>query len=402
VQYLNKNGQPMDAGLSYNQGMVVGRYHSKALLPGMLGVRRKVRTADGYAYVRSDDIFKSLGWQETEIKELVRYISYENALVHAQVLNLSGLGPEKTTFEPFFKILCRLDTTIGIENTGVKDADTIRVVDILSGNSFDVRFDGINAPEKSVVTSAYYNQQPSEVEIIDKSSPGFKSSQFTINALKGRVFLLRVKKSRETGGLASESDIENFEPGAGFNKETNYLKEIYGRTLATIFYNVSEEKLISLKDFVYNLFVLYNFDKSKIKKAFKDSFYENSVIYTKYSVIFNNINSSSERFKDSIVGAPVVDHITNYIVGNNEITNPELRRLFSVMVEMKILEQIYKSASRWPMVLWDEYYDDGTPYTLNWELVINNLATVFTNDLLTESDSVNKAIDSVGITTKVK
>ena len=357
----------------------------------MLGVRRKVRTADGYAYVRSDDIFKSLGWQETEIKELVRYISYENALVHAQVLNLSGLGPEKTTFEPFFKILCKLDTTIGIENTGVKDADTIRVVDILSGNSFDVRFDGINAPEKSVVTSAYYDQQPSEVEIIDKSSPGFKSSQFTINALKGRVFLLRVKKSRETGGLASESDIENFEPGAGFNRPANYLKEIYDRTLATIFYNVSEEKLISLKDFVYNLFVLYNFDKSKIQKAFKDSFYEDSVIFTKYSVIFNNINSSN-----------VVDHITNYIVGNSEITNPELRKLFSVMVEMKRLEQIYKSASRWPMVLWDEYYDDGTPYTLNWELVINNLATVFTNDLLTESDSVNKAIDSVGIPTKVE
>lgn len=36
VQYMSKNGQPMDAGLSYNQGMVVGKYHSKALLPGIL------------------------------------------------------------------------------------------------------------------------------------------------------------------------------------------------------------------------------------------------------------------------------------------------------------------------------------------------------------------------------
>jgi hypothetical protein len=66
VQYLNKNGQPMDAGLSYNQGMVVGMHHSKALLPGILGVRRKVRTAEGYTYVRSDDLFQSLGWKETE------------------------------------------------------------------------------------------------------------------------------------------------------------------------------------------------------------------------------------------------------------------------------------------------------------------------------------------------
>ena len=390
VQYLNKNGQPMDAGLSYNQGMVVGRYHSKALLPGMLGLRRKTRTADGYTYIRSDDLFKALGWQETEIKELVRYISYENALVHAQVLNLSGLGPEKTTFEPFFKVLCKLDKTIGIENTGVKDADTIRVVDILSGNSFDVRFDGINAPEKSVITSSYSSATPSEAEIISKSSPGFRSTQFVINALKNKVFLLRIKKSRETGGLANESDIENFDPGAGFNRETNYLKEIYGRTLATVFYNVSEEKLISLKDFVYGLFSSNEFNKSKIEKAFKDSF-SDSVMRTKYQNIF-----------DSIYYSTVVDHITNYSIANTEITNEELRKLFCAMVEMKRLEQIYKSASRWPMVLWDEYYDDGTPYTLNWELVANNLATVFTNDLLTESNSVNKAKDSVGIPTKVE
>jgi len=392
VQYLNKNGQPMDAGLSYNQGMVVGRYHSKALLPGMLGLRRKTRTADGYTYIRSDDLFKSLGWQETEIKELVRYISYENALVHAQVLNLSGLGPEKTTFEPFFKIFCKLDKNFGIENSGVKDADTIRVVDILSGASFDVRFDGINAPEKSVVSSSYPGESrpPSEAEIIAKSSPGFKATQFVMNALKDKVFLLRVKKSRENGGLANEADIENFEPGAGFNRETNYLKEIYGRTLATIFYNVSEEKLISLKDFVYGLFSSNKFNKSKIEKAFKDSF-SNSVIYTKYQDIFNSIYYST-----------AVDHIENYPIANNEITNEELRKLFCAMVEMKRLEQIYKSASRWPMVLWDEYYDDGTPYTLNWELVANNLANVFTNDLLTESNSVNKAKDSLGIPTKVK
>jgi hypothetical protein len=265
----------------------------------------------------------------------------------------------------------------------------------LSGAKFKVRFDGINAPEKSVVSSAYPKELvnppvPTEAEIISKSSPGFKSTQFVINSLKNKTFLLRVKKSRENGGLASESDIENFEPGAGFNRETNYLQDIYERTLATVFYNVSEEKLISFKDFIFNLFVSNNFDKSKIEKAFKNSF-SNSVIYTKYQDIFNSIYSST-----------VVDHISNYLIGNTEISNQELRKLFCVMVEMKRLEQIYKSASRWPMVLWDEYYDDGTPYTLNWELVANNLATVFTNDLLTESNSVNKAKDSIGIPTEVK
>ena len=51
VQYLNRNGQPMDAGLSFNQGMVVGSHHSKALLPGLLGTRVKARTPEGNAYV---------------------------------------------------------------------------------------------------------------------------------------------------------------------------------------------------------------------------------------------------------------------------------------------------------------------------------------------------------------
>jgi hypothetical protein len=33
------------------------------------------------------------------------------------------------------------------------------------------------------------------------------------------------------------------------------------------------------------------------------------------------------------------------------------------------------------MVEWDEYYDDGTPVTLNWELIINGLAKVYTASL---------------------
>lgn len=161
VQYLNKNGQPMDAGLSYNQGMIVGRYHSKALLPGILGLKRRARTADGHAYIRTDDQLKALGWTEKQINELVRYTSYENAIIHAQVLDLAGLGPEKTGFEPFFKVLCRLDTNEGLplggnkKLSGVKDADTIAVVDVFSGAKFTVRLDGINAPEKSAITYQY-------------------------------------------------------------------------------------------------------------------------------------------------------------------------------------------------------------------------------------------------------
>ena len=326
VQYLNKNGQPMDGGLSYNQGMVVGRYHSKALLPGVLGSRVNQRTQEGYSYIRTDDIFKSLGWKEVEISKFVRYVGYENALVHAQVLGLSGLGPEKAGLEPMFKVICMLDETQGQNNSGVIDADSIAVKDVLTGKSLRIRFDGINAKEKAEVTNsngkksgainnyikAYKNNNPNQKIIVftttkdvdlnvnekinikieetdssiegdytvryvgskyfivqDKNSEevkfiypneynaqdwtfevsitlddekstytntplaqivplvgvGNKATVFTQAALKNKLFVLRITKSRTTEGFASDLD---YEAGQQANNEANYLKERYG------------------------------------------------------------------------------------------------------------------------------------------------------------------------------
>ena len=56
--------------------------------------------------------------------------------------------------------------------------------------------------------------------------------------------------------------------------------------------------------------------------------------------------------------------------------------LFNALIDIKILELLYVKSSEWPLILWDEYYDDGTPATLNWELVVSNLAGVYTKGLL--------------------
>ena len=160
IQYLNKNGQAMDAGLNQSgQGMVVGRYHTKKLLPGILGVSQKVRTAEGYSYIRTDDLLKNLGWREKEINDLTRYISLENALVNAQVLKFSGIGPEKAGLNRFFKVICKV--------TSVVDADTINVIDIFDKAEvpFTIRFDGINTPEVSVVKSNTSKLPPKTVNI---------------------------------------------------------------------------------------------------------------------------------------------------------------------------------------------------------------------------------------------
>ena len=160
IQYLNKNGQAMDAGLNQSgQGMVVGRYSTKKLLPGILGASTKVRSVDGYSYIRTDELLKNLGWREKEINDLTRYISLENALVNAQVLKYSGIGPEKAGLNRFFKVMCKVSNVI--------DGDTIDVIDIFDTAQvpFRVRFDGINTPELSIVKSDTDRLPPKTVNV---------------------------------------------------------------------------------------------------------------------------------------------------------------------------------------------------------------------------------------------
>ena len=420
VQYLNKNGQPMDAGLSYNQGMVVGRYHSKALLPGILGIRKKTRTIDGHAYIRTDDLMKSLGWQETEIKDLVRYISYENALIHAKVLDLSSLGPEKSGFEPFYKVICKLDDTVGIPTgekksdgtpilSGVLDGDTIGVVDVLSYNGkqytnrFRVRLDGINTPESSIISTQYEERDlqnsvggrklkeiekdsanPTLVDITYTNTEGYKATSFTANALKNKLFVLRIKENKKAS-LAASPQENVYDPGSSYNKSERYLEDIYERALATIFYKTSSESLEKIKIYVLSLFLKHENDTVKINKEFKESFYNSFFSQDKkFEAIFKDVN-------------PKINHWENFS-GQDNFTSQDLKNLFSKLVEIKIIEELYMVSSKWPIVLWDEYYNDGTPYTLNWELVTKNLANVFTNDLVrVESDSVVTAKDASAI-----
>lgn len=482
VQYLNKNGQAMDAGLSYNQGMVVGRYHSKALLPGILGSRVNTRTQDGYGYIRTDDLFKSLGWSETEIKSFVRYSSYENALVHSQILGMSGLGPEKAGLEPMFKSICVLDTEYGQQNTGVIDADTIQVKDVLSGKSFRIRFDGINAAEKSEVSNnynvkkgkvsqyyyssginvfvmqgatgltlgeyvliknissivdgtyrvAYVDQNivamapkdyvlsspvttlniedypvitaPANAEFtteinvmsaIDLNSPGAKATAFTINALKNKVFVVRIPKSREKDTLKTDED---YDAGSPTNDEKNYLKERYGRTLGTIFYRVQSPNVQKYKDFVYTIFVNNQngteFNYTEIEKQF----YNSIKIPIFESTSADSFSSRYNQVLTSIENIGLTDYSSG-LFESGELQNTRAKTLFNKLVSMKIVSELYSNAAKWPFIGWDEYYEDGTPATLNWDLVVNNFANVYTNDLLTQSSSY---IDANEASTRVR
>jgi hypothetical protein len=493
IQYLNKNGQAMDAGLNQSgQGMVVGRYHTKKLLPGILGVATKVRTPEGNSYIRTDDLLKSLGWREKEINDLTRYISLENAMVNAQVLKYSGVGPEKAGLNRFFKIICRV--------TNVRDGDTIDVVDIFDSEQreFGVRFDAINTPELNVIKTDTSVSAPKTVSIesiqivpggenglnlmiirtpvqeylndddiaivsipnynganfkksakiitasprvkiedyendlldvyenipkafvIETSLPltnitnvsnatatvhgydstkfslnksaGGKSALFTQNALKDKIIILRVSPDKKKAtATIQESD---FEAGTEKNKYSKrlYNKDVYSRILGTIFYKTSLDVQESLSLQINNLFIKnIKLGLSPLKTALKNSLY-NDVFVSRFNEIYEAVQASS-------MNEGAGDYINKYAKNNSTLMSmsAEQKQAYNTYYNIRILQNIYDNVSDWPNISWDEYYEDGTPASLNWELVVNGLAKVDTKGLLIEQDSVFSAEDQFSL-----
>lgn len=410
VQYLNKNGQPMDAGLSYNQGMVVGRYHTKALLPGILGTRTKVNTPEGSAFIRSDDLLKSLGWQETEIKDLVRYTDYENALTHARVLSLSGLGPEKTALQTsLFKVIAVV--------TKFKDGDTFDVEDVISGATFTVRFDGMNTGETNTMRVGEIPSQPGgdvndpfadTTTLTSTSTPGGRAKIYTQSKIANKVFVLRMKVSNSSSNnVIFEAQ---FEPGAAENRLENYTKDSFDgaegkRALGTVWYYQPESVINQAKNFVRGCFTA-NQGKTivptmsdtgtddDVTKKFLASIYEESPLYIKRSKIMDKIATLDIEY------APPFD-LSAQSMADYGLTEEEFNRFYNNLVCFKVLEATYEKVNDWPTIFWDEYYEDGYPVTLNWELVVNNLATVYAKQLQVESQSVISAEESALIPKQV-
>lgn len=376
IQYLNRNGQPMDAGLAINQGMVVGRYHTKRLLPGILGVRTKVRDVNGNLFVRSDDILKSLGWKEKEITDLVRHVSLENSLVNAEVLKYSGIGPDKAGFGEFFKVVCKLNRVIS--------GDEIEVIDLFNPSSppFIVKLDGIfagflnrlNGYTFTSSQSGYQNAQ--EVSIVNTNSPGAKSGYFVQERLKNTVFVVRVSPNRRSStSIYSETELD---AGSNKNNIDNYLKgsnEDREKALGVVFYKLQSNQISNIESELRSFFLVNEAGTvQQIKNLFKNTFYSESPTFKKFDEIFNAIDKSSfaSKFEPTGVSDPL-----------NSLSEQK-KNLYSVFYYMKVMEQLYSRAAQWPYIAWDEYYEDGSPASLNWELVVNNLAQVDTRNLLTE------------------
>jgi hypothetical protein len=385
IQYLSKNGQPMDAGLSNFQGMIVGKYHSIKLLPGLLNVRTKTKSIEGNAFIRSDDLLKNMGWKEKEIGDLVRYISLENAIVHSQLLKYSGLGPEKTGLNQYFK------TIVYVKH--VVDGDTVDVIDVLSGSDetyreYRVRFDGVDTSELQK------NNVSKDVGIIDVNSTASKGLFFTKAALEGRLVVLRVSPNNSTMILTAD----DLEAGALVNNRVNYAtsrrSEKWGnsgpeRYMASVFYKTDVESYAAIKNQIRSIFLTIpettNNTLAYVKDKAKELISPESVVYTRFDQLYQATLNAQSLIVDSlpVYSAPrtaIHFETSGETDPLNGLSNIEIRA-YDALVDMLVLLKIYNKASEWPMAEWDEYYEDGTPVTLNWELIINGLGKVYTAGL---------------------
>jgi hypothetical protein len=222
------------------------------------------------------------------------------------------------------------------------------------------------------------------ISLLDLSTPGGRAKLFTTKALTDKIFVLRVNPTRVGKTAILEQD---YEAGASQNIDANYVKDQFQRTIGTIFYYLPEVNIEKHKINIRNIFRSNEGSLDTVQTKVQDAMYDESPFRIKFNEIYSKIATTvKEEYFDNLDDQ-------DSLYGLSE----EYVKKYNILVYMKILEEIYNVVSEWPQVSWDEYYEDGHPYTLNWELVVNNLARVYVADLQTESDSVISAEESAAM-----
>ncbi len=178
IQYLNKDGQPMDAGLSYYEGVAAGSRHTIDLFPNTIGLNSNPRDAvvNGHYRITTNDLLGVLGWTETETASLYRDTSLYLNQINANILHISNREPITVTNSDVAVFTAEVLPPQGGEVVvpgeteprimrGVIDGDTIEVKVIEGGGYFSageivtVRMSAINTWELE-----YYNNPNTEYD----------------------------------------------------------------------------------------------------------------------------------------------------------------------------------------------------------------------------------------------
>lgn len=219
IQFLTKDGQPMDANLVYNDGVAVGHQRVAHLVIGGINVADiNLQNANGDTKIRMQDVVHALQWDEYGPNEAAQQVDLFVDATIAEVRNqlreslvVTGLNTEA--------YWCRV--------TGIVDADTIDVEtigelrlgigDFNSGSTSRqlgrVRLNGINAPEDptknfrndNIVGAPNLPQHP--MVVLNENHPGTRATQYAIDTLLGRKVAIRVDPLNRTDSTDSQRTL---------------------------------------------------------------------------------------------------------------------------------------------------------------------------------------------------
>lgn len=243
ISYLNKDGQPMDAGLSYFQGVAVGTNHTIQAFPQIMGVSAKVNvTEDGHYRITTNDLLSSLGWSEIETMSIYKDTSIFVNNINSQILKLAGRSPDDVVMagtDNYYVVKARvldpngetIPGTDGQRAGGVTDGDTLNVQIIDGGGGYPagqtirVRLSAVNAYELEHKDSAYtpVNEATTQNDPNDLGRLAYEYLVRRFSQSIDRYVVLRIDKNNQYDG---------------YSKKNQYGQIVEpGRTIAIVFAN---------------------------------------------------------------------------------------------------------------------------------------------------------------------
>jgi hypothetical protein len=205
---------------------------------------------------------------------------------------------------------------------------------------------------------------------------------------------------------------DDLEAGALVNNRVNYAtsrrSEKWGnsgpeRYMASVFYKTDAESYAAIKNQIRSIFLAIpgttDDTLAYVKNKAKELISPESVIYTRFDQLYAATLTVQNLIRDSLPTYGTQKTAIHFETSGetdplNGLSNTEIRA-YDALVDMLVLLKIYNKASEWPMAEWDEYYEDGTPVTLNWELIINGLGKVYTAGLNLVSGPAMVGVDKM-------
>ena len=209
IQYMNKDGQPMDSGLGYYQGVAVGTNHTMKLLPAAFGLntgRVNYIDSQGHYRITTNDLLSALGWTEFETASLYKDTSMFVNQQNTKILKIAGRDAVTVPNDHFMTVTGTIiapegESINGQKWIGIQDGDTInvKVIDgqgsIAPGSVMKVRLSVVNTYELQNHDNP--NTPENETELSPANDLGRLAYQYLVNKfanVQSRTVAIRIDK----------------------------------------------------------------------------------------------------------------------------------------------------------------------------------------------------------------